>query len=270
MRYAVLSDIHGNLEALRAVLADCAGQVDGVLCLGDLVGYGADPAACVELVAERAELLVAGNHEYGVTGQLALEWFNPLARAAAEWTAGTLADDQRTRLAGLPLTARLGEATLGHASPRRPDAWEDVLTAADRFAPLAAFRTAPAVGPRSPRLRPRRAAGGGPRPPPRRRRAPPPPPGLRRGGARRARLLPRPPPLARPHVPPLQRGPVAGHVAADRGPGRLLWSLLRGGGPRAPLARAPPRPGPPPPVGGAPRDPGPVAPPPARRRPSRG
>src|SRR5438552_18026921 len=95
MRYAVLSDIHGNLEALRAVLADCAGQVDGVLCLGDLVGYGADPAACVELVAERAELLVAGNHEYGVTGQLALEWFNPLARAAAEWTAGTLADDQR-------------------------------------------------------------------------------------------------------------------------------------------------------------------------------
>jgi len=118
MRYAVLSDIHGNLEALRAVLADCAGQVDGVLCLGDLVGYGADPAACIELVAERAELLVAGNHEYGVTGQLALEWFNPLARAAAEWTAGTLADDQRRWLAGLPLTAASG----GDARPREPPA----------------------------------------------------------------------------------------------------------------------------------------------------
>jgi len=109
MRYAVLSDIHGNLEALRAVLADCAGQVDGVLCLGDLVGYGADPAACVELVAERAELLVAGNHEYGVTGQLALEWFNPLARAAAEWTAA-----RRPAADGPPRG--------GDARPREPSA----------------------------------------------------------------------------------------------------------------------------------------------------
>src|SRR5438309_6622634 len=142
MRYAVLSDIHGNLEALRAVLADCAGQVDGVLCLGDLVGYGADPAACVELVAERAELLVAGNHEYGVTGRLALEWFNPLARAAAEWTAATLADDQRTWLADLPLTARLGAASLDHASPRPPDAWAHALQAAAGVAAFAEIDTA--------------------------------------------------------------------------------------------------------------------------------
>src|SRR5207244_11073630 len=138
----VLPACHSNPPPRLPERADCAGQVDGVLCLVDLVGYGADPAACVELVAERAELLVAGNHEYGVTGQLALEWFNPLARAAAEWTAGTLADDQRSWLAGLPLTARLGEATLVHARPRHPDAWEYGLTAAEGVAAFTAFDTA--------------------------------------------------------------------------------------------------------------------------------
>jgi diadenosine tetraphosphatase ApaH/serine/threonine PP2A family protein phosphatase len=141
MRYAVLSDIHGNLEALRAVLADCRGRIDGLLCLGDLVGYGADPAACIELIAERAQLLVAGNHEYGVTGQLSPAWFNPYARAALEWTAATLGDDHRAWLRGLSLTARLGDATLVHASPRRPAAWEYILTAADGFAALDAFDT---------------------------------------------------------------------------------------------------------------------------------
>src|SRR5262245_17684709 len=71
VRYAVLSDVHGNLEALSAVLADAAGQgVLGVLCLGDVVGYGADPIACVELLGERAARIVAGNHEYGALGKL--------------------------------------------------------------------------------------------------------------------------------------------------------------------------------------------------------
>src|SRR5207237_10394991 len=85
VRYAILSDIHGNLEALEAVLADAGPRADGVLCLGDVVGYGADPAACVERVAERAEAVVAGNHEHGVAGLLDLAWFNDWARTAAEW-----------------------------------------------------------------------------------------------------------------------------------------------------------------------------------------
>ena len=103
MRYAVLSDIHGNLEALEAVLADAAPRTDALLCLGDLVGYGADPLACVEIVAARAYAITCGNHEYGVTGLLDLDWFNPHARAAAEWTRERLDDDHRTYLAGLPL-----------------------------------------------------------------------------------------------------------------------------------------------------------------------
>ena len=84
MRYAVLSDVHANLEALRAVLADAADRSDAVFCLGDVVGYGADPAACIDLVGERCQAVVGGNHERAVAGQLDLDWFNPHARAAAE------------------------------------------------------------------------------------------------------------------------------------------------------------------------------------------
>ena len=84
MRYAVLSDVHGNLEALSAVLADAAAEgALGILCLGDVVGYGADPNACVEILGERAARIVAGNHEHGALGLLNLDWFNSAARAAA-------------------------------------------------------------------------------------------------------------------------------------------------------------------------------------------
>jgi diadenosine tetraphosphatase ApaH/serine/threonine PP2A family protein phosphatase len=141
VRYAVLSDIHGNLEALDAVLADAAPRTDALLCLGDLVGYGADPVACVEIVGERAQTIVGGNHEHAVAGLLDLEWFNPYARAAAEWTRERLDDDHRTYLAALPLVAQVGDATLAHASPDRPDEWEYLVTAQDGFDAFPAFVT---------------------------------------------------------------------------------------------------------------------------------
>jgi diadenosine tetraphosphatase ApaH/serine/threonine PP2A family protein phosphatase len=141
MRYAVLSDVHANLEALRAVLDDCRGEVDAVLCLGDLVGYGADPIPCVDLLARDAAALVAGNHEHGVTGQLSLGWFNRFARAAAEWTAERLDDDHRAYLGSLPLTAVVADATLVHASPDRPAEWEYLTSAEDGFRAFAAFPT---------------------------------------------------------------------------------------------------------------------------------
>ena len=102
MRYAIVSDIHGNLEALDAVLADAAGRADAVLCLGDVVGYGADPRACVERLAERAQVITAGNHEHAVAGLLDLGWFNRYARAAAEWTRGQLFPNNLRYLQGLP------------------------------------------------------------------------------------------------------------------------------------------------------------------------
>jgi diadenosine tetraphosphatase ApaH/serine/threonine PP2A family protein phosphatase len=141
VRYAILSDIHGNLEALRGVLADCRELADGVLCLGDTVGYGADPLACVELVAERAQAIVGGNHEHAVAGRLDLRWFNRYARAAAEWTRDRLDDDHRAYLAALPLVTEVGDATLVHASPAHPDEWEYLISAEDGFGAFPHFVT---------------------------------------------------------------------------------------------------------------------------------
>ncbi|HEV8586537.1 MAG TPA: metallophosphoesterase family protein [Methylomirabilota bacterium] len=141
MRYAIVSDVHGNLEALRAVLADAASRVDGVLCLGDSVGYGADPVACVDLLEQRARAVVAGNHEYGVAGLLSLDWFNRWARAAAEWTRERLDDDHRAWLAALPLVRELEDATLVHASPVEPDEWDYLVTPDDGWAAFGHFAT---------------------------------------------------------------------------------------------------------------------------------
>jgi diadenosine tetraphosphatase ApaH/serine/threonine PP2A family protein phosphatase len=141
VRYAILSDIHGNLEALDAVLAHAASRADAVLCLGDIVGYGADPVACIERVAERAEVVVAGNHEHGVAGLLDLNWFNDRARAAAEWTRRRLDDDQLAWLATRPLVGDTDDATLVHASPVRPAEWDYVVSADDGYEAFAAFAT---------------------------------------------------------------------------------------------------------------------------------
>ena len=141
MRYAILSDIHGNLEALRTVLDDCAGRVDAVLCLGDTVGYGADPLACVELIAERAQAIVGGNHEHAVAGLLSLGWFNRHARVAAEWTRERLDEDHRAYLGSLPLLTEVGDATLVHASPAQPEEWDYLVTAEDGFAAFPHFAT---------------------------------------------------------------------------------------------------------------------------------
>jgi diadenosine tetraphosphatase ApaH/serine/threonine PP2A family protein phosphatase len=141
VRYAVLSDIHGNLEALRAVLADTQAQADDLLCLGDVVGYGADPGPCADLVGARARVVVAGNHEHGVTGRLDLRWFNPYARAAVEWTRERLDGDCATYLGALPLVAEVHDATLVHASPRHPEEWDYLVTEDDGLAAFAAFTT---------------------------------------------------------------------------------------------------------------------------------
>jgi diadenosine tetraphosphatase ApaH/serine/threonine PP2A family protein phosphatase len=141
VRYAILSDIHANLEALRAVLNDARDRVDVVLCLGDVVGYGAEPEGCIELVAEHCQVVVAGNHEHAAAGLMTLEWFNPYARAAAEWTRQRLDDDHRSWLAGLPLQREWEDATLVHASPQQPDEWDYIVSAEDGYRAFPAFTT---------------------------------------------------------------------------------------------------------------------------------
>lgn len=107
--------------------------MDGLVCLGDVVGYGADPGPCLETVRRRCTAMVVGNHEHGSVGLLDLDWFNPVARAAARWTASQLADEERAYLAKLPLTLTLHGATLVHSSPRSPQSWEYLITSRDGF-----------------------------------------------------------------------------------------------------------------------------------------
>lgn len=126
MRIAVLSDIHANLEALNAVL-DAAGDVDGVWHLGDVVGYGPEPDAVVERLRTIGAIGVRGNHDAAAVGGSEIEWFNPDARRAMEWTRTTISAATRARLDALPQTVRNGDCTLVHGSPREP-IWEYVTS----------------------------------------------------------------------------------------------------------------------------------------------
>jgi diadenosine tetraphosphatase ApaH/serine/threonine PP2A family protein phosphatase len=124
------------------VLAELSSTgVDGLVSLGDLVGYGADPSRVVDALARRDAVAVAGNHDHAAAGLLGLDWFNPYARAAAEWTAGRLTPDQGRYLAGLPLVAELAGATLVHSSPSHPEEWPYLVSPSDGAEAFGAFRT---------------------------------------------------------------------------------------------------------------------------------
>ena len=131
MTTALISDIHGNLEALEAVLAEIkARRPKRVFCLGDVVGYGASPNECLAKVRKECELVLLGNHDAAASGGPEAARFNIYARVAAEWTAKTLTRENREFLQRLPLTSSQGSAFLVHASPACPRDWEYLL---DRF-----------------------------------------------------------------------------------------------------------------------------------------
>jgi putative phosphoesterase len=121
MRLGVLADVHGNLTALRAVLGLLAAEgVDAYLCAGDLVGYGAQPNECVELVAELGATCVAGNHDLMATGRLEDDGIGPLARDTLGWTAAALAPSTRAYLDALPLTVVAHDVLVAHGSVADP------------------------------------------------------------------------------------------------------------------------------------------------------
>lgn len=136
MRYLVASDIHANLEALQAVLAAARGEYDRVLCCGDLVGYGADPNAVVEWARGNAAVVVRGNHDRACTGLEDLEWFNPVARAAALWTHEKLTPENLAWVRALPAgPAQVENFRVLHGSPLDEDEYVlDVTDAAQVFA----------------------------------------------------------------------------------------------------------------------------------------
>ena len=122
MRALILSDIHANLEALEAVFADAEvrGGFDVIWCLGDTVGYGPDPGACIDRIWEFELVAVAGNHDCAAVGLIDASDFNEAARGAAKWTAGQLDAGQRDLLTSLPMVSVQEPFTLVHGSLRDP------------------------------------------------------------------------------------------------------------------------------------------------------
>lgn len=141
MRIAILSDIHSNIEALTAVL-DVVDQlsIDRMVCLGDVVGYGASPDPCCDLIRERCEVTLLGNHDAAVAGRMDYSFYYDAARHALDWTAQRIRPDNQAWLRGLPYTYRIGEVGFCHGSPVDPKAYEYI------FALEQARELAPVVG----------------------------------------------------------------------------------------------------------------------------
>ena len=137
MKFAVLSDIHSNLEALQTVLADAKQlQCTHYVCLGDIVGYGANPGECLELIRALDCPTVMGNHDEYCAGNMDLTGFNVLAAEAVRWTREQLSEEQRTWLRNLKYVRQVQGFTIVHATLDLPEKWAyvfDKLAAANSF-----------------------------------------------------------------------------------------------------------------------------------------
>ena len=132
MRIAIIADIHGNLEALQAALGIIATRtIDRIVCLGDIVGYGANPAECVKLVREAAQHVLLGNHDQAGVDLAGAENFNPYAYASARWTTNHLPAEQKEFIQHLPFSLVLEDLFFVHASPYEPDQWHYIISSAD-------------------------------------------------------------------------------------------------------------------------------------------
>jgi predicted phosphodiesterase len=135
MRFALFGDIHANLEALDAVLADAAGQgVTHHVCLGDIVGYNADPVACLEKVRAMGCPVVKGNHDDDASNNRSLETLSPVAAAAMEWTRQQLDDEQKQWLRKLRMVRQIEDFTVVHSTLDEPGNWGYVFNTYDAMA----------------------------------------------------------------------------------------------------------------------------------------
>jgi diadenosine tetraphosphatase ApaH/serine/threonine PP2A family protein phosphatase len=142
MRVAIISDIHSNLEALQKALEIIdEKKVEEIVCLGDLVGYGANPNECVELTRKRASRILLGNHDQAAFDLSQTEHFNRHARTAAYWTNQTLTQENLEFLKSLPFQHVIDDLTFVHASPRDPEQWEYVFSAHEAKTNFESFQT---------------------------------------------------------------------------------------------------------------------------------
>lgn len=129
MRYGFFSDIHSNLPALEAVIASMDNcKVERRICLGDLVGYGADVESCIARIREVSDLCLLGNHDSVAIGRESGEYFNQYARKAIEWTRDNLSQESRDYLGRLPYIMEEGPFCLAHASPKSPADWHYIVS----------------------------------------------------------------------------------------------------------------------------------------------
>jgi diadenosine tetraphosphatase ApaH/serine/threonine PP2A family protein phosphatase len=128
MRLAIISDIHSNVEALTEVLKTAEQQkIDRVISLGDVVGYGASPNPCCDLVRSTTEVTLLGNHDAAVAGRMDYSFYYDAARQALDWSAGVLRAEHLAWLKTLPYSCRVGQVGFCHGSPLDPEAYEYIF-----------------------------------------------------------------------------------------------------------------------------------------------
>ena len=128
MKFALISDIHANYEALKAVLADMESQkVDKIHCLGDVIGYGTDPVACINEINKVCDIKIMGNHEYAALGLSSTENYHQAARIASEWTKNQLSDFELSIIADFEMSRSDSDFHFVHANPREPESWRYIL-----------------------------------------------------------------------------------------------------------------------------------------------
>jgi predicted phosphodiesterase len=138
MRTAIFGDIHANLEALQAVMADAKLQgVTDYVCLGDVVGYNADPIACLNIIRDMKCPTVKGNHDADASENHSLENMNPIAAFALQWTREQLDDDQRLWLKQLRMVRQVADYTIVHSTLDQPVNWNYVTNRFDAMSNFA-------------------------------------------------------------------------------------------------------------------------------------
>jgi diadenosine tetraphosphatase ApaH/serine/threonine PP2A family protein phosphatase len=143
LRFCIFSDVHGNLEALQAVLADAereGGELVRIF-LGDAVGYGPNPNECVELIRDVVEFSLIGNHDEAAISNTDISNFNPYAKSAILWTRETLSEENKELLRQLPYRVDRARYTFVHATPCQPDRWHYMFTLHDARVNFFCFET---------------------------------------------------------------------------------------------------------------------------------
>jgi predicted phosphodiesterase len=142
VRYGIYGDIHGNLEALDAVLADMKEQrVETYVCTGDIVGYGANPKECLRIVRDVSHVIIAGNHDHAVAEKLNIDFFNAYAKEAVVWTRRQIDTEERDFLYDLPLVYQDDVYTVVHGTLNYPQMFDYIQTSYDAYLSLELLQT---------------------------------------------------------------------------------------------------------------------------------